>query len=148
MCVTVRQWWDFCTFNADFPPHLEFAMLRVEVDTEYCAMLMEKSLEFEIEVRFLVESLNKLNGGPRPAPVRLRDLECSPGYFEYEKCRAHIARVCGGFPIFNNDFDPLSFIYQHSELHEGTGAFHIFKRGDEVHAVQASDEWVKDNTTT
>lgn len=142
-CIWVMQtdWHDFCTFNPDFPPHLEFACLRVERDDDYIKVLEIEVLKFEEEVCALVDRLMKMNGGPIPAPMRLRDLEFDNNNEAQRVCTELDSE---GLHLINDDFDSLSWLYQRSELH-GEDAFHIFRRGDETTAVPASEEWVKEN---
>jgi YqaJ-like viral recombinase domain len=144
MWVTGRQWWDFVTFNPEFPPHLEAGIIRVQRDEEYMNQLEALLIAFEAEVQEIYTTLNAMNGGPRPEPVRLPSLTT-----EHSAEYAHVTLTLlqRGEPLaaLNDAFNPLSWLYQHSEQHEQS-AFHIFRKGDEYTAVPASDGWVQEIT--
>ena len=82
----------------------------------------------------------KMNGGPLPEPVRLKDL----GYNDVREYALLSAYIEDNPVSFNDDLVEGSWLYQKSELH-GEDGFHIFKRGEETAAVPASEEWVQQN---
>lgn len=49
--ITGRQWWDFVSFNPDFPPHLQLVVRRVQRDPKYIAALEFAVYLFMDEVR-------------------------------------------------------------------------------------------------
>jgi hypothetical protein len=60
MWITGRQWWDFASFNPDFPPHLQLVIRRVERDDIYIAGLALAVEVFMNEVRAEVEEIRAL----------------------------------------------------------------------------------------
>jgi hypothetical protein len=58
--ITGRQWWDFVSFNPDFPPHLQLVIRRVPRDEKYITglelavrLFMDEVRAEEAEVRAL-----------------------------------------------------------------------------------------------
>lgn len=52
--VTGRAFWDFISFNANFPPHLRLYVQRIERDDEYIARLSAACLSLNDEVEEIV----------------------------------------------------------------------------------------------
>jgi predicted phage-related endonuclease len=48
--VTGRKWWDFVSYNDDFPSHLKLYVQRVERDDAFIATLEENCLSAEAEI--------------------------------------------------------------------------------------------------
>jgi hypothetical protein len=122
-------------------------MIRAERDEEYIQMLEREVRLFDAEVREKVEQLLQLNGGPVAAPVRLRELEFDEGSREADVVNDLMRVSFPNMPDFNDYFEPDSFIYQRSELHEDGSAYHVFRRMSDgaVEVSRASDEWVNAN---
>lgn len=51
MWITGRQWWDFASFNPDFPEHLQLVVRRVYRDESAIAKLAAEVAKFMDEVR-------------------------------------------------------------------------------------------------
>lgn len=49
--VTGRKWWDFVSFNPDFPEHLQLVVRRIKRDDAYIAKLHQQVAQFMAEVR-------------------------------------------------------------------------------------------------
>jgi hypothetical protein len=60
MWITGRAWWDFISFNPDFPPNLQLVVRRVERDDKYIAALELAVRLFIDEVTAEVDELSKL----------------------------------------------------------------------------------------
>lgn len=141
------DWWDFVPFNPDFAPHLEMGILRVYPDLDYWATLDREVPLFLVEVEELYGKFMRMNGGPVAAPVRLRELEFDEGSREADVVNDLMRVSFPNMPDFNDYFEPDSFIYQRSELHEDGSAYHVFRRMSDgaVEVSRASDEWVNAN---
>lgn len=55
--VTGRQWWDFVSFQPDFPESTRIYIQRVERDEDYIAKLAEACISLESEVQAILEKL-------------------------------------------------------------------------------------------
>lgn len=55
--VTGRQWWDFVSFQPDFPESTRIYIQRVERDEDYIAKLAEACISLEAEVQAILEKL-------------------------------------------------------------------------------------------
>lgn len=55
--VTGRQWWDFVSFQPDFPESTRIYIQRVERDESYIAKLAEACISLESEVQAILETL-------------------------------------------------------------------------------------------
>lgn len=60
MWITGRQWWDFVSWNPDFPPHLQLIVRRVQRDPKYIAGLELAVSLFMSEVTEEVKHINSL----------------------------------------------------------------------------------------
>lgn len=60
MWVTGRAWWDFVSFNPDFPEHLQLVVRRIPRDDKAIAMLAEEVARFSAEVRTETENVRNL----------------------------------------------------------------------------------------
>lgn len=58
--ITEREWWDFCSFSPDMPPHLRFHIHRVHRDEDYIKALEAEVRKFLVEVDELVARLRKI----------------------------------------------------------------------------------------
>lgn len=57
--VTGRKWWDFVSFQPDFPESTRIYIQRVERDDDYIAKLAEACLSLESEVQAILERLQQ-----------------------------------------------------------------------------------------
>lgn len=57
--VTSRKWWDFVSYQPDFPERTRIYIQRVERDDEYIAKLEEACISLESDVRAILENLEK-----------------------------------------------------------------------------------------
>jgi hypothetical protein len=60
MWITGRAWWDFVSFNPDFPEHLQLIVRRVKRDEEAIAKLAAAVAKFMDEVRAEEQSIRNL----------------------------------------------------------------------------------------
>lgn len=60
MWITGRAWWDFASFNPDFPAHLQLVIRRVLRDEKAIADLAAEVEKFEAEVCKEVEAVRNL----------------------------------------------------------------------------------------
>ena len=58
--MTGRAWWDFASFNPDFPPNLQLTVRRIARDERYIAALALAVELFMAEVREEESALLKL----------------------------------------------------------------------------------------
>ena len=58
--VTGRKWWDFVSFNPDFPPHLQLKIVRVMRDDDYIAKLEAEIKDALDEVEQILNNLKNL----------------------------------------------------------------------------------------
>lgn len=57
--VTGRKYWDFVSYQPDFPERTRIYIQRVERDDEYIAKLADACISLELEVRAILERLEK-----------------------------------------------------------------------------------------
>lgn len=57
--VTGRKWWDFVSYNPEFPPHLRLYIERVQRDESYISNLAENCVSLEAEVQQIVSTLEE-----------------------------------------------------------------------------------------
>lgn len=57
MWITRRKWWDFVSFNPDFPAHLQLKIVRVMRDDDYIQKLEVEIKSALIEVEEILNSL-------------------------------------------------------------------------------------------
>ncbi len=57
--VTGRKWWDFVSYQPDFPEATRIYIQRVERDSEYIAKLEAACLSLESEVQAILSDLNE-----------------------------------------------------------------------------------------
>lgn len=57
--VTGRQWWDFISYNPDFPEELRLYVQRVSRDDEYIARLETACLQMEADVQAILNQLQQ-----------------------------------------------------------------------------------------
>lgn len=60
MWITERQWWDFVSFNPDFPPHLQLVVRRIKRDDKRIALLAAEVERFMNEVRAEEDEIRRL----------------------------------------------------------------------------------------
>ena len=60
MWMTGRKWWDFASFNPDFPEHLQLKIVRVLRDDEFIKNLEEEIIKAEKDVTKKIEAVNKI----------------------------------------------------------------------------------------
>jgi hypothetical protein len=60
MWITGRAWWDFASFNPDFPAHLQLVVRRVKRNDEAIAKLAAEVAKFMDEVRAEEQSIREL----------------------------------------------------------------------------------------
>jgi hypothetical protein len=58
--ISGRKWWDFVSYNPDFPPHLQLVIRRVHRNEDYITQLQLAVALFMSEVREEVAALQKL----------------------------------------------------------------------------------------
>jgi putative phage-type endonuclease len=63
LMVTGRKWWDFVTFNPDFPEALQFKVIRVERDEDYIKVLKQEAVNFNAGVEALVKQMQDMMKG-------------------------------------------------------------------------------------
>lgn len=59
MWITGRQWWDFVSYNPDFPEHLQLVVRRVQRHEPYIKELEDEVRKFLTEVDAEVEALQR-----------------------------------------------------------------------------------------
>ncbi|WP_063584276.1 lambda exonuclease family protein [Achromobacter ruhlandii] len=59
MLVTGRQWWDFISYDPRQAPELRLYVQRVPRDDDYIKTLLTALLQFEAELRAMVETLRR-----------------------------------------------------------------------------------------
>lgn len=59
MLVTGRQWWDFISYDPRQAPALRLYVQRIPRDEEYCQKLLVGLLQFEAELRAMVDTLRR-----------------------------------------------------------------------------------------
>lgn len=55
--VSGRQWWDFVSFDARMPPHLQLFRVRIERDEDFIQLIQTSVLEAEEEANHLLMQL-------------------------------------------------------------------------------------------
>jgi hypothetical protein len=60
MWITGRAWWDFVSYNPDFPENLQLIVRRIKRDEDAIKRLADSVTQFMAEVRAEVEALSKL----------------------------------------------------------------------------------------
>lgn len=63
LLITKRKWWDFVTYNPDYPEGLRLKVIRVERDEPYIKALTEAMVTFNIGVNAMVEQMKKMMEG-------------------------------------------------------------------------------------
>jgi len=59
MMVTERQWWDFISYDPRQSERFRLYIQRVPRDDDYCDWLLKQLLQFEVELRTMVKTLEK-----------------------------------------------------------------------------------------
>jgi YqaJ-like recombinase protein len=62
MAVTGRKWSDFCSYNRDFPEHLQLFVRRLERDEAEIKRIEEAVMKFNAEIDEIIAKLPKANG--------------------------------------------------------------------------------------
>lgn len=58
--ITGRKWWDFVSFNPDFPENLQLKVVRVMRDEEFIRNIENEIIKSEEDVTKKIEAVNKI----------------------------------------------------------------------------------------
>jgi putative phage-type endonuclease len=63
LMVTKRKWWDFVSYNPDFPEELQLKVIRVLPDAEYIKAMQQACIEFNAGIEHCIEQMHKMMKG-------------------------------------------------------------------------------------
>lgn len=60
MWMSGRAWWDFVSFNPDFPDHLQLKIVRVKRDDAFIEKIEKEIINADAEVQEKISAINRI----------------------------------------------------------------------------------------